>query len=338
MRCLQSPAPLQRQLDDWSCRLYVLMFIYATSREENPETTVGNAFLDPMRKKAIELILDLPYVQVVSSLNCWINVFIQNHASYTHWHWIWYWRCRIHWNSNRCFAWERAWGDRGLSFWKHSDKRNRGYGSGIICWFYGRRLWKMCWESERKWVKKTVRVLVDSYLMRCNFDNLSRRLKRSMSTDSDEDLSDRERKFQKRSSATAKKPRKTKLSTSAWKDLLSSDEWVEELSLAPTSLRCKGCHSVVKLSNRPERPYELKNWDMHKAKCPSITGKNIIRVGVVKRLEIGKVRAVKSLNYVELIWCCSQPIKGSISEFFARKKMDMPPTSELVLSRLGSNG
>lgn len=156
----------------------------------------------------------------------------------------------------------------------------------------------------------------------------SRRLKRSISTDSDEELSDRERNFQKRSSATAKKPRKTKLSSSARKDLLSSDEWVEGLSIAPSTLRCKGCRSVVKLSNRPERPYELKNWDAHKAKCASITEKKKVRVGIVKRPEIGLVRAVKSLKYVELIWLFLQPMKGTLSDFFARKGMDMPPTSE----------
>lgn len=164
--------------------------------------------------------------------------------------------------------------------------------------------------------------------MICNLITCSRRSKRSISTDSDDELSDRERKFHKRSSATAKKPRKTKLSNSARKDLLSFDEWVEELSLTPSSLRCKGCRNVVKLSNRPERPYELKNWDTHKAKCASINGKKIVRVGIVKRPEIGKVSTVKSLKYIELIWLCSQPIMGGISDFFERKKMDMPSISE----------
>ena len=40
------------------------------------------------------------------------------------------------------------------------------------------------------------------------------------------------------------------------------------------------------------------------------------------------VRAAKSLKYVELIWLFLQPMKGTFSDFFARKGMDMPPTSE----------
>lgn len=47
------------------------------------------------------------------------------------------------------------------------------------------------------------------------------------------------------------------------------------------SVRCKGCNKIVKLSNRPERSYEMKNWNVHRETCSAITGVKTIQTARV---------------------------------------------------------
>jgi hypothetical protein len=58
---------------------------------------------------------------------------------------------------------------------------------------------------------------------------------------------------------------------------LEDDEW--SLAVMEQKVHCKGCQKWIKLC----KVYELKDWEMHKKKCPQITGEETVRVRAVLR-------------------------------------------------------
>ncbi|PPR08155.1 hypothetical protein CVT24_012145 [Panaeolus cyanescens] len=62
-RVLQGPPPLRTQMDTWSCGLFVTMKVDAIARNLKNEEILGNDGLSEMRKKVVNLLLELPIIR-----------------------------------------------------------------------------------------------------------------------------------------------------------------------------------------------------------------------------------------------------------------------------------
>lgn len=62
---------------------------------------------------------------------------------------------------------------------------------------------------------------------------------------------------------------------------LENDEWVKSGTTKPNQLTCKGCNKAIRL--HPKRQYDSANWQVHKTKCPNITGAAKKRVLDIKK-------------------------------------------------------
>ncbi|KAF4618575.1 hypothetical protein D9613_009688 [Agrocybe pediades] len=105
-------------------------------------------------------------------------------------------------------------------------------------------------------------------------------VKRKLPTISDDDTgySTEIEKKKSKSQLAATGTRSRRLSAEERKTELENDANAEKQSVTETSVKCKGCKKVIKLSNRPGKPYEMKNWISHKEKCAQITGKKLVRL------------------------------------------------------------
>lgn len=60
---------------------------------------------------------------------------------------------------------------------------------------------------------------------------------------------------------------------------LDDDTWSLDVD-ATKGVQCKGCTKWIKLG----RKFEVKNWELHRSKCPRITNEVRVRVSGIKRI------------------------------------------------------
>jgi len=90
---------------------------------------------------------------------------------------------------------------------------------------------------------------------------------------SDGALTDGERKTAKFSKAGSGS-RRGYLNAGQIKLALENDKSIYQGFVTPQSVKCNGCLTLVKLNAEVNKPYQLRNWEMHKSKCPRSQGRS----------------------------------------------------------------
>ncbi|KAF9526823.1 hypothetical protein CPB83DRAFT_837122 [Crepidotus variabilis] len=252
-RVLNSLAVLERQLNGWSCGLFVTMAVMALLKGLGVKETAGNRGLKAARKGAVEALLDLPIfraprgadsvpyatdkVEVVAELGPCPPLSIRT-------------------NENSMVV------DTASIAIANSEGQTSSSDKTFV---------------ESKGGQEPAGD--DSYGVSKEDDGTStlpqkRLCEIASDFDNENNPSHQGGKAPKLSFA-AKPARKKPMTSSQRETALKNDKWVR--SFNERLVTCEGCRSQIKLSAQEKRIYELKNWKEHKATCPHITGHYLVR-------------------------------------------------------------
>ncbi|TFK58820.1 hypothetical protein BDN72DRAFT_949631 [Pluteus cervinus] len=237
-RKLESPVRLQRQFDDWSCGLFVIMALKALGDSEDGDIeklAVGNHKLTDVQESSVRLVLDIPIIRPAMD---------EDHV---------YDEGEVEFEENM----EGILVEASL----HQDEESsmevpivRAQGVDI----------QVVQQSNR--LETGSKEEVDSVGAETNMDvcvSLPQKRRAHDAFFGDETLD-------------VKRLRKTRTTVTERKRVLEGDEWVK--SFTATSVKCNGCNKTIQLNKRDNRQYDTHGWDEHKTTCPPIAGKELIRV------------------------------------------------------------
>ncbi|KAF8195480.1 hypothetical protein BJ912DRAFT_900722 [Pholiota molesta] len=245
-RVLHSPAPLRCQMDAWSCGLFVLMAVEAVGNEEEIQDVVGN-------HKVEEAHSDVEFIERDGVFEALSTSAASRNDGESH--------------LPGCDALINVDFDGDRQVETITEVRMKE-------------------EQERRVEMGEVGGAKEGMTMQLELTHNSEY--------EDNGLSDRENKISRVSSSSSTIPPAAKLprihssgtSTSARRALLDQDVWVDSMSLGESSLKCLGCRKSIQLSKRKNRPYETKNWLVHKARCSQITGLSVVRARKLKAIPV----------------------------------------------------
>ncbi|KDR69617.1 hypothetical protein GALMADRAFT_917205 [Galerina marginata CBS 339.88] len=251
-RKLYSPSPLRRQMDIGSSGLFVLMALSTIKSAERIRDLVGHDRVDEMRRRSINLLLDIPLVRQYNTPATSENEQVADSDTVSQVN-----SAPVNGQAEQPVAQTEI---EPLPLNLPTAKPEQGPDSSMD-------------------LKATSIINVDKN--ENGFSSTSSVLKKrplesSYNESSDSEISDNEKARTKRHFAT-KKAKVVRRSPQARFNQLDADRWIVKGSVTPSSVKCAGCLKSIKLSNRQERPHELKNWDCHKEKCPGITGIKVVR-------------------------------------------------------------
>lgn len=126
----------------------------------------------------------------------------------------------------------------------------------------------------------------------------SKREIKDVSSESDSDDTENEkRRVKKPKSILTKDNTLPHLSASRRHDVLMKDQWVRQAE--PKRVQCNACMKWIALRTEDNRQYELHNWEIHRNKCPRITGMQNKRKATTKPL-----KNELQVSYCECVWNC----------------------------------
>ena len=115
---------------------------------------------------------------------------------------------------------------------------------------------------------------------------------------SEEPESDKDDDKHKYSPKKSKQPRKPYKNTAQRQQALVNDQWSS--TVEEHRILCRGCNEWITLRN--DRPFEAKNWELHKKRCSQITGRK------TKRICLDKKKSAVAVSHHIFIYMTRTPL------------------------------
>ncbi|KAF8169334.1 hypothetical protein K438DRAFT_1774346 [Mycena galopus ATCC 62051] len=265
-RRLVSPSELERQLDGWSCGIFVGMGIKAMADggRESDWAMVGDSRKNETRQLMLEAVSSLPVIARV----CKSKVAATDEEEGS--------KVR-----EPGLGRDNTLEDTNMSVSVESESAALAAdaGSPII-------------RDESRAASAPV------FLEDITYDNQIKNLAKRKHPDSNdnEDVSseDSEKPQQKRpkNNTANEKTRGPRLSERDRRKALEDDSWC--LTVEVARIRCGGCRDWIKLN--PKRAYDAKNWLSHKNNCSKIRGFKVERVSLVSKKPVAPPKGVPGIS------------------------------------------